>query len=106
MKSHSLYENCSKSSPLILMFWEVLSEFTSQELHSFLEFATGLTKVPLSGFAALGFTVKRVALVSLQLPAAHTCFNLLDLPDYPDKETLGQKVRQAISMGLEGFHLS
>ncbi len=106
MKAHTLYENCSQTTLLIVMFWQVLEELSSPELHSFLEFATGLTRVPLSGFQALGFTVKRVALVSNQLPAAHTCFNILDLPDYPSKETLALKIRQAISMGLQGFHLS
>ena len=64
MKKHTLYENCQATTPLVVMFWEVLAEFSAQEMLAFLEFTTGLTKVPLAGFQSLQFTVKRVALSS------------------------------------------
>ena len=38
------------------------------------------------------------------LPVSHTCFNLLDLPKYTDKETLRSKLIQAIDHN-EGFSL-
>ena len=38
------------------------------------------------------------------LPVAHTCFNLLDLPDYATKEKLKFKLLQAIH-GTQGFGL-
>lgn len=38
------------------------------------------------------------------LPEAHTCFNQLVLPDYPDRETLQQKLVIALS-NAEGFGL-
>lgn len=38
------------------------------------------------------------------LPSAHTCFNQLVLPDYPDRETLEQKLFIALS-NAEGFGL-
>ena len=38
------------------------------------------------------------------LPVAHTCFNLLDLPKYKSKETMKQKLLQAIQQ-TEGFGL-
>jgi len=38
------------------------------------------------------------------LPVAHTCFNLLDLPLYPDLETMRKKMHQAIE-NSEGFGL-
>lgn len=38
------------------------------------------------------------------LPVAHTCFNLLDLPEYATKEKLKYKLLQAIQ-GTQGFGL-
>ena len=38
------------------------------------------------------------------LPVAHTCFNLLDLPKYSTKETMKEKLLQAIQQ-TEGFGL-
>lgn len=38
------------------------------------------------------------------LPVAHTCFNLLDLPQYDNKDTLRAKLLQAMQE-TEGFGL-
>jgi len=38
-----------------------------------------------------------------RLPTAHTCFNQLDLPDYPSEEVLQKKLLQAICEAHEGF---
>ncbi len=34
-----------------------------------------------------------------QLPKSHTCFNQLDLPDYPTKDMLKEKLRIIITWG-------
>uniref|UniRef100_A0A672H1Q9 HECT domain-containing protein n=1 Tax=Salarias fasciatus TaxID=181472 RepID=A0A672H1Q9_SALFA len=39
------------------------------------------------------------------LPVAHTCFNLLDLPKYTSRETLSEKLLQAIDHN-QGFNLA
>jgi E3 ubiquitin-protein ligase HERC4 len=39
------------------------------------------------------------------LPVAHTCFNLLDLPKYTEKETLRAKLLLAIQHS-EGFGIA
>jgi E3 ubiquitin-protein ligase HUWE1 len=38
-----------------------------------------------------------------RLPSAHTCFNQLDLPDYPSKEQLRDRLMVAVHEGSEGF---
>lgn len=38
-----------------------------------------------------------------RLPSAHTCFNQLDLPEYPSEEILREKLLTAIREGSEGF---
>jgi E3 ubiquitin-protein ligase HUWE1 len=39
------------------------------------------------------------------LPVAHTCFNALDLPEYPSKEILRSKLEMALEMGSKGFFI-
>ncbi len=38
-----------------------------------------------------------------RLPAAHTCFNQLDIPAYSSRAVLREKLRYAIHHGAEGF---
>jgi E3 ubiquitin-protein ligase HUWE1 len=41
-----------------------------------------------------------------RLPAAHTCFNQLDLPLYSSRAVLREKLLYAIHQGAEGFGFS
>jgi E3 ubiquitin-protein ligase HUWE1 len=66
-------------------------------------------QVPLDGFAALQgsegvqrFGVHK-AFDPLLLPTAHTCFNQLDLPQYPSEEVMRAKLLLAIRECSEGF---
>ena len=38
-----------------------------------------------------------------RLPSAHTCTNQLDLPEYPSKEILSERLTFAIKEGKVGF---
>ena len=38
-----------------------------------------------------------------KLPAAHTCFNQIDLPVYGSEDELREKLMMAIKEGSEGF---
>jgi E3 ubiquitin-protein ligase HUWE1 len=65
--------------------------------------------VPLDGFSALvgsegrqRFSVHKAFNPAL-LPTAHTCFNQLDLPEYPSEEIMREKLLIAIREGAEGF---
>lgn len=77
---------------------------------SFLQFVTGTSKVPLEGFANLQgmngvqkFSIHRTHGGPGDLPAAHTCYNQLDLPCYTSEEELREKLLMAIHEGGEGF---
>jgi E3 ubiquitin-protein ligase HUWE1 len=59
-----------------------------------LQFVTGTSRVPPEGFGGLKgingptkFSIHK-DFNSEHLPKAHTCFNQLDLPEYPSKEML------------------
>jgi len=47
-------------------------------------FCTGTDRVPIGGLKSLNFTIQRHMNLK-NLPTAHTCFNVLLLPDYDNK---------------------
>ncbi|KAG5042890.1 hypothetical protein JHK87_006805 [Glycine soja] len=67
-------------------------------------------QVPLEGFSALQgisgaerFQIHKAYGSSDHLPSAHTCFNQLDLPEYPSKQHLEGRLLLAIDEANEGF---
>lgn len=109
LKANTEYHNYTPQSEQVQWFWKVMSEFTQEQRAWFLQFATGTTRVPVEGFKGLigmrgpqKFSIHR-AYGADRLPSAHTCFNQLDLPDYPSEEVLREKLLQAVREGYEGF---
>jgi len=109
LQANTEYHNYTPQSEQVQWFWKVLSEFNQEQRAWFLQFATGTTRVPVEGFKGLvgmrgpqKFSIHR-AYGADRLPSAHTCFNQLDLPDYPSEDVLRQKLLQAVREGHEGF---
>ena len=48
----------------------------------FLFFLTGSYRVPYSGFKDNPITINRMSNCKDYLPVAHTCFSIIDLPEY------------------------
>jgi E3 ubiquitin-protein ligase HUWE1 len=94
---------------VIRWYWEILEEYTNEELAKIVQFITGTSKIPHEGFSKLQgmHGPQKIAIFRCsdidQLPKSHTCFNQLDLPEYPSKETLKEKLRVVITWGSEGF---
>ena len=110
LKANTDYHNYTVDSPVIVWLWEILDEFSREERAEFLQFVTGSSKVPLEGFKALPgmggfqkFQIHKSFASNERLPTAHTCMNQLDLPEYPTKEKLKNRLKYAISEGKEGF---
>ncbi|CAB4021746.1 probable E3 ubiquitin- ligase HERC4, partial [Paramuricea clavata] len=93
--------------PVIQNFWNVFNVFDMTNKKKFLVFLTGTDRVPITGIRSLKIKIQPVSggVNNEHLPVAHTCFNLLDLPRYPTKEMMKQKVEQAISYS-SGFGLA
>ncbi|EDO06876.1 HECT-domain (ubiquitin-transferase) family protein [Babesia bovis T2Bo] len=103
------YVGYTDHSDQIVWLWEFLEGLDQNNLAAFLQFVTGTSRVPLGGFKNL-MGMRGPQRVSIhrtfgddRLPSAHTCFNQLDLPAYPSREKLQQKMMQAIVEGKEGF---
>ncbi|KAK4483925.1 hypothetical protein RD792_011134 [Penstemon davidsonii] len=88
LRANTEYSGYSAASPAIQWFWEV----------------------PLEGFSALQgisgsqkFQIHKAYGSPEHLPSAHTCFNQLDLPEYPSKQRLEERLLLAIHEANEGF---
>ncbi|XP_045448525.1 E3 ubiquitin-protein ligase SMURF2 [Melitaea cinxia] len=106
-RRHTRLKHVNPDAPIVGWFWEIVEEFDAEMRARLLQFVTGSRRVPLAGFRALQgstgaaaprlFTLHLVADASPDsLPKAHTCFNRLDLPPYPNKEKLHDKLTQAV----------
>ncbi len=128
------YSGYTSSDPNIVWWWRALKSFNRDERAKVLSFATGTSRVPLSGFTDLQgvqgvqrFSIHRAYGEPDRLPQAHTCkrfvvffsyyhprffpkkqigFNQIDLPQYSSYEMLRQQLLLAINEGGEGFAFS
>jgi hypothetical protein len=93
----------TKESNVIVWFWELFDEMAEEDKKKFLRFSTGTDRLPIEGIAQLRLTIQRTGDDS-KFPVAHTCFNILGLPEYPSKEKLKAMLMLAIQE-CEGFGL-
>ena len=104
LKEHTRYSGYTANSPQIQWFWEIMESLDRTEKGNLMQFVTGSSKVPVEGFSKLQgmngpepFTIYRIATDDqMRLPAGHTCFNQLDLPQYQSKEIMHERLMWAI----------
>lgn len=101
LKKSIVYElPYNENHPVILLFFEVISKWDNESLAKFLQFLTGSSQVPIGGFKTFKDRGKPIKIMSggnkERLPVAHTCFNLLALPDYDNGDDMNNKLIRAI----------
>uniref|UniRef100_A0A183AUY4 HECT-type E3 ubiquitin transferase n=1 Tax=Echinostoma caproni TaxID=27848 RepID=A0A183AUY4_9TREM len=99
------YEDYTADSLVIKNFWSVVHSMTSEQQRQLLQFATGSDRIPVGGMSKMKFTIARQGADADRLPTAHTCFNILLLPDYPTLEQLQHHLLIAITY-CKGFGMS
>lgn len=93
----------------IRFFWEAMATFTAEQKRGFVRFAWGRSKLPRGRWPLNGkgqqVKFKIVPKPNFAgLPLAHTCFFLIELPEYPSLETMRARLLTAITWGAnEGF---
>eukprot|EP01114_Cavostelium_apophysatum_P016184 TRINITY_DN4550_c2_g1_i1.p1 TRINITY_DN4550_c2_g1~~TRINITY_DN4550_c2_g1_i1.p1 ORF type:complete len:715 (-),score=172.56 TRINITY_DN4550_c2_g1_i1:46-2190(-) len=103
LEKNALYDNgFTKDHKTIRMFWEVVHSLSVEQKKKLLFFATGSDRAPIGGLGKMQFIITRHGEDSDRLPSAHTCFNILLLPEYSTIEKLKDRVLTAIS-NAEGF---
>ena len=111
MNTH--YKNYNDYDNVIVDFWDIISNLSQEELSNFLLFCTGSSRVPIGGFKSLESNRGQISPFEIvkneykegekNYLRAHTCFNRLDLPNFPDKNTLNEAVRFALENEVLGF---
>jgi hypothetical protein len=99
----------SGSLAVVKWFWKFIRSLRQHERSLLLRFATGSSRLPVGGFAALKprFTIAKLPFNSRKaLPTAATCFNMLKLPAYDSEQSLRKHLMTAIVHGSEGFAYS
>jgi len=105
LKKVTVYEGgFTESSQVVKWFWEVVDEMTLEEKLHLLSFVTGSDRAPVGGLGQLRFVIQRAGPDTDRLPTAHTCFNVLLLPDYGSKEKTRDRLLTAIQ-NAQGFGL-
>ncbi|XP_063683277.1 ubiquitin-protein ligase E3A-like isoform X2 [Bolinopsis microptera] len=97
------YDNgYTADSDVVKWFWEVTHAMTDEDKSKLLAFSTGCGRAPVGGMSEMNFIVVKNGGDSERLPTAHTCFNVLLLPEYSSKDKLKSKLFSAIQH-FEGF---
>ncbi|KAG0727025.1 Ubiquitin-protein ligase E3A [Chionoecetes opilio] len=102
MKSTEYDGGYTSETPVVKAFWELVHEMTTEDKKRLLQFTTGSARVPVGGLARLKLIIARHGPDCDRLPTAHTCFNVLLLPEYSDKEKLRDRLHKAIKYS-QGF---
>ncbi|PIC53045.1 hypothetical protein B9Z55_002904 [Caenorhabditis nigoni] len=90
------------SHPAVKAFWKAFFALDEDEKKKFLQFLSGSTRIPVGGMKDLHPFIQPTAPETL--PVAHTCFNLLDLPNISDDVEMLRRLRISIEH-TEGFTL-
>ena len=109
----NLYKNTKYDSakyyhdahPVVLNFWRVMRELSPEQKRNFVRFAWGRSRLPRGRWPvqANGQQVKFTIVPRRQhfsgIPLSHTCFFLIELPEYPTLEALRRNLILAITYG-------
>ncbi|XP_042892379.1 ubiquitin-protein ligase E3A-like isoform X1 [Penaeus japonicus] len=102
MKSAEYDGGYSSETAIVQAFWELVHDMSTEDKKKLLQFTTGSARVPVGGLARLKLIIARNGPDCDRLPTAHTCFNVLLLPEYSSKEKLKDRLYKAIKYS-QGF---
>ena len=110
---NTYYEGYSATDQIIINFWEIVRDLPQDKLSRLLQFSTGSTRVPVGGFKSLQSNRGKLAPFSIykveyekgkkNYIKARTCFNRINLPNFPDEETLLEAINFVIENEILGF---
>jgi len=118
-EKNTVYRSTNAQHQVVQWFWECVREFNDEQRCKLLQFTTGTTNLPVEGFAGLQSArgVSRLFQVTLvattnkpgfptsPLPRAHTCFNTIDLPAYPNRKEMMSVLSMVIELEATGFEM-
>jgi ankyrin repeat protein len=99
LRTKTKYVDYEENDDVIQWLWEILKNETQEFRKKFLKFVTGSSRIGVD----FKLTIQKIYGSELY-PAAHTCFNQLDLPMYISTKELNEKLSLAINS--EGFGMA
>ena len=107
------YNGYYTNDKIIMDFWDIIIELPQEKLARLLQFCTGSSRVPIGGFRSLEsnrgnkspFCITKVEYEKngQNFIRAHTCFNRLNLPNFPTKEELQNGIDFILENEILGF---
>jgi len=100
-----------KTHQVIRWFWQALRTLDQKELSKFLQYCTGSSRTPVEGFRVLQSNRGEFAKFCVEsvkyskdncIMKAHTCFNRLDLPQYPSEDLLKDNIKLVLQADFSG----
>lgn len=104
IKKQAIYTGYTADTPIVLFFWEIFHEYSSDDKKRLLMFITGNERVSVGNTEHSRLIIVKNGCDTERLPSSQTCFNTFLLPEYSSKEKLKNKLGLAISM-TKGFFL-
>ncbi|TQS38112.1 hypothetical protein Golomagni_01389 [Golovinomyces magnicellulatus] len=83
-------------------FWSVVKKYDLEKRRKLLEFVTASDRLPVGGMRSIQFTIQKNGAEDGLLPTSFTCYGILLLPEYSDKEILEKKLTMALE-NSKGF---
>ena len=110
---NTIYEGYSSSDDIIIKFWNIVKNLPQEKLSRLLQFSTGSTRVPVGGFKSLQSNRGKISPFSIykveyeegkrNYIKARTCFNRINLPNFPNEEKLLEGINFVIDNEILGF---
>lgn len=94
-----------EAHPVIINFWKAMRELTPEQKRNFVRFAWGRSRLPRGRWPTqangqqVKFTIVPRRGHKSGIPLSHTCFFLIELPEYPDMSSLRRNLLLAITYG-------
>ncbi|ETS78086.1 hypothetical protein PFICI_10148 [Pestalotiopsis fici W106-1] len=102
------YEGWDATHRTIRDFWSIVKRYDENKKRKLLEFVTASDRVPVGGMRNIKFVIQKNGAAEGKhgrLPSAYTCYGILLLPEYQDKETLRERLGFALE-NTQGFGLA
>lgn len=98
LKGITEYYSCSEDTKVVKMFWNVFEELSDEDKTLYLRFVWGRSRLPYD-CSKLRYKHCIQLCESMHkeaLPESHTCFFMIDIPNYENEEILERRLKTAI----------
>ncbi|KAK0709468.1 hypothetical protein B0T26DRAFT_742901 [Lasiosphaeria miniovina] len=103
LRKTARYVGYDPTDRVVKDFWSIVKRYDDNMKRKLLEFVTASDRVPSGGIDKLQFIIQRNGDgENNHLPTSYTCYGILLLPSYKDKEVLRQRLATALE-NSQGF---